>query len=200
MTDLLEARFAALSDPNDDSDWLDVRLRARRRSRRLALPAAAAAAAIVAAAALGAGGTWLFSTHNRQVTAVTHVTLHGQTWRVALTTRSGSWLSRLCVQLSRPDGSTVDGGCGPGFSRLLGPAFGARHFAVGGGQIWTGATVPFARTIAITDTHGRVYTARAIPAPRGTRTPFRYWALALESPAGSVTVYGADGRVIRKKL
>ena len=200
MTDLLEARFAALSDANDDSDWLDVRRRARRRSRRLALPAASAAAAIVAAAALGAGGTWLFSAHDHRVTAVTHVTLHGQAWRVALTTRAGSWLSRLCVQLTRPDGTTVDGGCGPAFSRLLGPASGARHFSVDGGQIWTGATAPFARTIAITDTQGRVYRARAIPAPRGTKTPFRYWAVALESPARSVAVYGADGRVIRKKL
>lgn len=57
MTDsadaLLAARFAALSNPLDDSDWLDVRRRARRRpSRRLlALPLAAALAALLAGSA-----------------------------------------------------------------------------------------------------------------------------------------------------
>jgi len=200
MTDVLGARFAALVDHADDSDWLDVRRRARGRARRFALPAAAAAASIVAAAALGAGGNWLFSSHDRQVTAVTHVSLHGQSWRVALTTRAGSWLSRLCVDISRPDGSTIDGGCGPSFSRLLGPSFGARHFNVAGGQIWTGATAPYARRVAITDTQGRVYSTRAIAAPRGTKTPFRYWALALDRPARSIAVYGANGRVLTRKL
>lgn len=56
MTDptdtLLAARFAALANPLDDSDWLDVRRRARRRSRRwLALPLAAALAALLAGSA-----------------------------------------------------------------------------------------------------------------------------------------------------
>ena len=157
MTDVLEARFAALADRNDDSDWLDVRRRARRRGRRWVLPGAAAAAAIVAAASLAAGSGWLFSSHDRQVTAVTHVSLHGHTWRVALTTRAGNWLSRLCVELSRPGAPAINGGCGPAFSRLVGPPFGARHFDVDGGQIWTGAIAGFARRISITDTQGRVH-------------------------------------------
>jgi hypothetical protein len=200
VTDLLEARFAPVADGTDDSDWLDVRRRARRRRRGLVVPGAVIFAAIVATAALGAGGTWLFSAHDRQVTAVTHVSLHGETWRVALTTRPGNWLSRLCVQVSRPGRPAIDGGCGPAFSRLLGPASGARHVEVDGGQIWVGATVVFARRVAITDARGRVHTARAIAAPRGTKTPFRYWAVALDSPARSIAVYGADGRVLRRKL
>ena len=201
MSDTLAVRFAALADHADDSDWLDVRRRARRRSRRFALPVASAAAAIVAAAALGAGGTWLFSAHDRQVTAVTHVSLRGQTWRIELTTRAGAWLAPLCVRLSRPGSSVTRGGCrGWALSRIAGPAFGARHFDVDGGQIWTGATVPFARRIVITDAQGNVHSARAIAAPRGTKTPFRYWAIALDSPARSIAVYGAHGRVLTKKL
>lgn len=201
MTDVLEARFAALADRTDDSDWLDVRRRARRGTRRFALPMAAAGAAIVAAAALGAGGRWLFSAHDRQVTAVTHVSLHGQSWRIVLKTRAGSWLSPLCVSLSRPGTAAIDGGCrGWALSRIGGPSFGARHFEVEGGQIWTGATAPFARRIVITDTQGIVHSTRAIAAPRGTKTPFRYWAIALDTPARSIAVYGAHGRVLTKRL
>jgi hypothetical protein len=196
MTDVLEVRFAALADRTDDSDWLDVRRRARGRRRALAVPLAATAAAIAAAAGLAAGGTWLFSTHDRQVTAVTHVTLNGHTWRVEVSTRAGSWLSRSCLHLSRPGAPAVDGGCGPAFSRLLGPSVSARHVAVDGGQIWAGATVPFARRISITDTNGAVHTTRAIAAPRGTRTPFRFWAVALATPARTITVYGAHGRLM----
>jgi hypothetical protein len=53
MTDVqLAERFAALANPLDDSDWLDVRRRARRTSRRwLALPVAAAVAVVAAASA-----------------------------------------------------------------------------------------------------------------------------------------------------
>jgi hypothetical protein len=58
MTDgsdqLLAARFAAISSPLDDSDWLDVRRRAglRRGREWLALPVAAAVAVIVVGSAL----------------------------------------------------------------------------------------------------------------------------------------------------
>lgn len=51
---LLAERFAALANPTDDSDWLDVRRRARRLRRRwLALPLAAALAALVVGSAFG---------------------------------------------------------------------------------------------------------------------------------------------------
>src|SRR3954463_4991787 len=46
MTDALDERFAALPDPTDDGDWLDVRRRARRPRGRLLLAAAAAVAGI----------------------------------------------------------------------------------------------------------------------------------------------------------
>ena len=55
MTDadtLLRERFAALANPHDDSDWLDVRRRSRRRRRVYLLPVAAAVAALAAASAL----------------------------------------------------------------------------------------------------------------------------------------------------
>src|SRR5688572_16433619 len=50
--DLLAERFTALINPFDDSDWLDVRQRARRAPRRwLLLPIAAAVAVIVVGSA-----------------------------------------------------------------------------------------------------------------------------------------------------
>jgi hypothetical protein len=199
MTDLLEGRFAALADPTDDSDWRDVQHRAVRRGRaRGAVLAVVAVAAVLAAAAVAAGDRWLFASHDHEVTAVTHVSLAGRAWRVSLTTRPG--LPRFCVRLSSPGGPAVAGGCGPGASRLVGPPFGARHFDVPGGQIWVGATVGFARRIAITDADGRVHTTRTVAAPRGTRTPFRYWALALGAPARTITAYDARGRRIGKRL
>jgi hypothetical protein len=55
VDDTLKLRFAALSDPHDDSDWLDVVRRAgaeRRRSRAwLAVPLAAALVALLAGSA-----------------------------------------------------------------------------------------------------------------------------------------------------
>ena len=49
----LAARFAALANPLDDSDWLDVRRRARRTRRGFALPVAAAVAVLAVASAFG---------------------------------------------------------------------------------------------------------------------------------------------------
>ena len=55
LHDPLRDRFAALADLRDDSDWLDVRRRARSATRRRALVGAAVAAAVLllAAPALG---------------------------------------------------------------------------------------------------------------------------------------------------
>ena len=202
MTDVLTERFAALADLNDDSDWLEVRRRARRRRTGVAVPAAIAAAlALLAAAAVAAGNGWLFTSHDRQVTAETHVAFRGQTWRVTLTTRSGSWLSRVCVRVSRPGGSTISTGCGASSPTALRPPFGARHVDVAGGQIWAGATAPFIRRIVITDAAGRPHSTRTIGAPRGTKTPFHYWVVALDSSTGrSIVAYDSKGRAIRKAL
>jgi hypothetical protein len=197
MTDVLLERFAALADTHDDGDWLDVRRRARRW-RRLAVPAAVVAAAAVAAAAVAATGGWLFTSHDRQVTAVTHVALHGQTWRVAITT--GGRL-RVCVRLSHPGSLTVSAGCGGSATRPLPPPFGARSFDVAGGQIWVGTTIGSTRRIAITDASGHVHTGVTTRAPRGAKTPFRYWAIALDSStARSIAAFDPRGRVIRKTV
>lgn len=200
MTDMLQERFAALADASDDSDWLDVRRRSRRGKRRYAGAVVAAAAAAVAAAALAGGTGWLFSSHDRAVTARTHVSLHGRTWAVSITTAGGRRLLRVCVRVSRPGGPTLSGGCTWTRSRRLGPPFGARHFDVEGGQIWVGAAVGFTRRISITDVNGRVHSTPAIDAPRGTKTPFRYWALAIAAPARAITAYGAAGRAISRRL
>jgi hypothetical protein len=56
MTDLLEQQFSPLRNPIDDSDWLDVRRRARRPWRRAALIAVAAVTAVLLVApAFGIG-------------------------------------------------------------------------------------------------------------------------------------------------
>ena len=52
MTDILFERFAALADLTDESDWLDVRRRARRRHLSIVVAAAAAAAVAWAPPAL----------------------------------------------------------------------------------------------------------------------------------------------------
>ena len=45
MTDILFERFAVLADLTDESDWLDVRRRARRRHLHIVVAAAAAVVA-----------------------------------------------------------------------------------------------------------------------------------------------------------
>jgi hypothetical protein len=193
-------RFAALADPTDNSDWLDVRSRARRRRVWLVAPVAAAAA-VVAAAAVAAGGGWIFSTHDRQVTARTEVTLAGRTWRVSYTASPKHGAS-FCARASSA-GTATQWNCremGPGSPRL-GPPFGALKLTVPAGQIWVGATVGFTRRIAITDTNGHVHATRVVKAPRGMKTPFRYWVIALDgTTAQSIAATGMHGRVIRKTL
>lgn len=54
--DILAERFAALRNPIDDSDWLEVRRRARDGRRWLAVPLAAALAAILVGSALALYG------------------------------------------------------------------------------------------------------------------------------------------------
>jgi hypothetical protein len=200
MTDVLHERFAALADLTDDSDWLDVRRRARRGRQRVALAAVAALAAAVAAGAVAAGDRWFFSSHDHRVTAVTQVSLAGRTWRVSLTTGPGRWLPHSCIRLTSPGQQTITGGCGPRASRLVGPPFGARRFAVPGGQIWVGETIAFARRIAITDADGRVHSTQTVAAPHNTKTPFRYWVLAVDGTARTITAYDARGRKISKSL
>lgn len=193
MTDVLFERFSALAEPGD-GDWSEVRRRARRARLRVAVPAAAAAAAIVAAAALAATGGWVFSTRDRHVTAKTQITLAGRTYHVSMSTRGAG---RLCFDVSASGAATSVGCRGSGGQPRLGPPFGGLRLDVPGGQIWMGATVGFARRISITDVSGRVHSTQTIAAPHGTKTPFRYWAIALAgTKARSITAYDAKGRRI----
>ena len=201
MTEALAERLAAYASMQDDSDWLDVRRRARRRRARVTIPLAAAVAAAVTAGALAAGGGWLFNTHDRLVTASTDVRLGGRTWHVSYTANAGI-RGRFCATASAAGASTRKA-CremGPGSPRL-GPPLGAMKLAVPGGQIWAGATVGFARRVAITDAAGVAHAAQAVRAPKGTKTPFRYWAIAIaSSTARSITAYSAGGRSITSRL
>jgi len=200
MTDVLAERFAALADTNDDSDWLDVRRRARRRAR-IVVPVAAALAAVAAASAFAASGGWVFSTHARHVTARTDVVVAGRTWHVSYAA-STRLHAVFCLRASAAN-ETTRSRCaemGPGSPRL-GPPLGGMKLAVPGGQIWAGATVGFTRRVAITDAAGHTYEARAVRPPKGTKTPFRYWVIALgSSPARTITSYGANGRKITTRL
>lgn len=201
MNDVVTERFAALADLGNDSDWRDVRRRANARRTRVTVPAAAALAAIVAASAFAAAGGWVFSSHDRQVTARTDIRTGSRTWHVSFTT-SPRLRARFCLDASSP-GLAARSTCrkmGPGAARL-GPPFGALELSVPGGQIWAGAAVGFARRIAITDATGRVHHARAVRPPTGTKSPFRYWVIWLPGSTGrSITAYGANGRSIRAPL
>lgn len=196
MTDVLFARFAALADPSDSSDWLDVCRRAHRARGRVAVAAVAAAAVVAVAAGLAASGGWVFSTRDHHVTASTSVALNGKTWNVSITTGT---FGRICFRVT---GSTPPKTTCAGRLKQLVQArqFGAVHLEVPGGQIWVGATIGFARRIVITNTAGDTYTASAMAAPKGTKTPFRYWAIAVSGTAKSITAYDAHGRSIRKPL
>jgi hypothetical protein len=201
MTDALATRLAVYGSTHDDSDWLDVRRRARRRRARVAVPASALIAAALTAGALAAGGRWVFDTHDRLVTARTDLRLGDRTWHVTYTPNTGI-RGRFCATASAA-GTATRKACremGPGSPRL-GPPLGAMKFAVPGGQIWVGATVGFARRVAITDAAGVAHAAQAVHAPKGTKTPFRYWAIAIaSSSARSITAFGADGRSITSRL
>lgn len=199
MTDALFERFAALAD-NEAGDWSEVRRRARGARLRLAVPAAAIAAAIAAAAALAATGGWVFSTSDRQVTARTSVVVAGRTWHVSYS--AGTRMHAVFCLRASSTGIAARSRCtemGRGSPRL-GPPLGAMKLAVPGGQIWAGATVGFTRRVAITDAAGNVHKAQAVRPPKGTKTPLRYWVIALASPARTITSYGANGRTITTKL
>jgi len=206
MTDVLAERFAALADAHDDSDWLDVLRRARRR--RFVLPVALVAAAVVAAGAVAASGHWTFTTHAQHVTATTNVSVGGKAYRVSLTTEGAGVACFTIAPPGRRSCAVVGSGTltikdGNNWMTLAapGPPFHAVRLRVPGGQIIAGASIAFARRIAIYDAHGRVYSTQTVAAPRGTKTPFRVWAIGLKGTTARVIVaYDARGREIRETL
>lgn len=201
MNDVVAERFAALADLSNESDWQDVHRRARRMRVRVAVPVAVAAATVVAAGAFAASSGWIFSSNDRQVTARTDVVVAGRTWQVSYSA-STRLHAVFCLRASSR-GTRTRSECtemGPGSPRL-GPPLGGMKLTVPGGRIWAGATVGFTRRVAITDAAGHVHRAQAVRPPKGTKTPFRYWVIALgTSPARSITSYGSNGRTITTKL
>ena len=212
MTDVLSERFGALADRTDDSNWPDVRRRARRRAR-LVVPAALVAAAVVAAGAVAATGHWIFSAHARSVTASTHVRVGNTTYRASITMKGAG---KICFSIAPPNKppswdrycSDVGGNLtlhsenGTMVTLLApGPAFRAISLRVRGGEVVAGASIDFARRIELTDAKGRVYSTQTIAAPRGTKTPFRFWAIGLEgTTASAIAAYDARGLAIRKTI
>lgn len=212
MTDVLAERFAVLADLGDDSDWLDVQRRARRRAR-FVLPAALVASAVLAVAAVAASSHWIFSTHARQVTAQTRVTVAGKTYRISISTKGAG---SMCFSIAPPGKSTGwDSYCGS-FGGALnftdgagkevtvvapGPAFRAIQLKVPGGEVVAGASIGFARRISLTDANGHVYSTQTVAGPRGTKTPLRFWAIGLKgTTARAIAAYDARGRAIEQSL
>jgi hypothetical protein len=214
MTDLLAERFAPLVDLADDSDWLDVRRRARRGRRRFVLPMAAAAAAIVVAAAIAANGGWLFTKDSQGgVWGTTHVQFHGKTWTVQTLMLNRGRFFCLLLLPDRDISHRVAEGCGvstltvKGMPQKLlppraptGPPFGAAYFDQGGdGQVWFGDARPTIAMIAITDSRGRVFRTQTV-APSNLKTAFRIWIVALPSSTGlTIAGYDTHGKLVQKR-
>ncbi len=84
-------------------------------------------------------------------------------------------------------------------STPTGPAFGASNFDQGRGQIWFGDTRPTIDSIAITDTHGRVFRAHTA-APPSMKTAFRIWIVALpSSTAQTIAGYDKHGTLVQRR-
>jgi hypothetical protein len=199
MTDLVAERFAALAETTDDSDWLDVRRRARRRRARFVVPVALVAAAAIAAGAVAASGGWLFTGHDKAVLATTHVTVGGQSWQVTLTSNHGARVSYVCI--GAMSGSKPAGGGTCDMVATHAPFTAARVDVPGGGQIWAGTTLGRMTRITVVDAAGRSHSAVPVEAPKGTKTPFRYWAVAVPRTIGMTLVAQfANGRSIRWNL
>lgn len=220
MNDVLDERFAALTDPTDDGDWLDVRRRARRPRGRLLLAAAAVVAGLAAVTALAATGGWIFSRSGSQVTGVTHVSFHGRTWAVSVSTGGDSRFCRysdqactggFCAKLTGP--RTVST-CGiylvplPTVPRkhvaswlVLRRAFpfGALRLRDGGGEIWFGEARADVTRIVLTDGRGGAFTAQTVQAPSRLRTTTRFWAVPLPaSYARTIAAYSASGALVKR--
>lgn len=194
MTDALAERFAALADHADDSDWLDVRRRARRRVR-VALPAAVVSAALCAAAAIAASGGWLFSGNGSALVGVTHVTINGTDWRVTLNDRKTGDTSFIVVSATSGGARSRGGIADVTALGSDGARFAAASTFVPGGSIWAGTTQASIVRVSITDYAGHAYAANTVAPPQRTKTPYRFWAIAVTgAPAATLKTYTADGK------
>jgi hypothetical protein len=181
----------------------------RTRRARMVVPIAIVVASCVVAAAVAASGGWLFRGHGHHIVGVTQVTVKGRSWRVTLTQLSHvnhANVSTLLVQASSgnltlsPKKEGV-GGFTP-LQFLVRPFTAVRGPFVPGGQIWAGITRSTIRSVSITDYAGHVFTTNTIAAPRASKTPYRYWALAVSSEglATFFTTHDVSGKTIRWRL
>jgi hypothetical protein len=206
MTDLLAERFALLADTTDDSDWLDVRRRARR-ARRFALPVAAlVAAALVGATALAAGGGWLFKGRGGEVTATRTLFFRGTTYRLTVNKLAGDL---VCTHLDDSQGRRLATGCGvpvlgekPAYHRPHVPpiplSFATSNFgvAVPGGEIWFGAARSNVARVTLRNAAGRMLATGTTAAPPSLKTKLRFWSIATRVHGLDLTAYNFAGNPV----
>jgi hypothetical protein len=211
MIDPLAERFLPLEDLYDDSDWLDVRRRARR-ARPIVLVVIVAVAAILAAAAWSASGTWLFGSSNGQPTAERTVTLHGHAYTLRMSPIDGT--GRFFALLLYGQGphaeelTAVYGGAffpppkGPALASPTkgGDATVAVNYRTRDGDIWYGDARPDVRRVVVLDTRGRAHPTDTVEPPKQLVTRFRFWAVALDAAYGkTIVAYDGDGNVVDRR-
>jgi hypothetical protein len=165
--------------------------------RRL-VAVAAVVAGCLAAVAVAASGGWLFASNGQQIIGVTHVTLAGRSWRVTLKQQpEHNGVARLLAYASSGTTTSVRA-AGLMSTQFVVKPFTALRVDVPGGEVWAGTTRSTIRTISITYYSGRVYSTNTIAAPHATKTPYRYWTLAVPgvAPAASFTTRDVNGKSI----
>ncbi len=201
MTDVLAERFSALADATDDSDWLEVRRRARR-GRRSALPTAAlAAAALVAATAVAAGGGWLFTGHRNGATATRTISFHGTTYTLTVDTFADG---ALCMSLGKLHGPRLAHPCvvpvlsDSPLKRALTTWLPVGHLVaeVRGGEVAFGAARPDIARVAVTNAAGKTFTTPTSAGPASLKPRLRFWAMAFPGRARRLTAFNAAGKVV----
>jgi hypothetical protein len=214
MIDPLAERFFPLEDFSDDSDWLDVRRRARR-GKPIVVIVVVAVAVVLAAAALAATNSWLFDAEHGRTTGETTVSLHGHTYAIELQLwRDGRYFGlhlfgdrahthELIAAyggsiLAAPNAPAV-----PLIPRLkpTGQAMFGMSYRVDGGEIWFGDARPEVAKIVVLDTRGHAAETATVAPPRAFKTAFRFWALALPSSYGrTIVAYDAHGALVDRRL
>ena len=202
MIDPLAERFFPLEDLEDDSDWLDVRRRARR-TKPIVLIVIVAVAVLVAAAALAAADTWVMSPQYGQPTGERTVTFHGHRYTIKLSLLDGGGRFFAMLLSDRGDRreelvASYGGGFLPAADpEADAPAVSPASYRSGGGEIWYGDARAKVARVVVVDVHGRRFTADTSAAQARFGSRFRFWSLALQSSyARTILGYDADGDVV----
>lgn len=188
--------------------------RRRRKAvrRSVGMSAALLAAAALGAVALAATSSWIFKDEYGGSTGKTAVFFHGdaytvQTYISADGRRFFIGLDRGKRPLADSLGSSLIHAPGvpndpslPNPPRPSGQAVVGNSFKSMGGEIWFGIARPEIARVAVTDQHGRVFSADTVRPPRKFRSVFRFWVVALPaSHATTFTAYDSDGNTIQSK-